>query len=136
MQFNDYLNQYIEAYNNLRDISKVIAKILNDAIEEVIPDIKYSLGWAEAGIDTISFWSNSHDVSSCDLSFKLNCYYLDDIIVEIFPELKNHIDAPYGVYLTKNESDKIRQVLVELKYNDIRKTINTIPRRDHNEFSI
>jgi len=108
------INEYLEAIAKTREKGKALCKKLVEALKPVIPDIKCTLGWAEAGIDTICLWSSSREVSirHGDITALLR------IIEEVFPELEPHFDTPYGVYLTDEEKKKVREILLKLREED------------------
>jgi len=103
---------YKNGIGNAVAAGHIIGEMICTAIEDIIPDIDYSLGWAEAGIDTICFWSNSHQVFTSDYENKVR---FEELIIEVFPELEYNIDTPFGIYLDKDEAEQIKNKLCELK---------------------
>jgi len=110
--FKSLVSKYIKSIEDTRKYGGKICTELKNNLREVIPDIYCTLGWAEAGIDMLCLWSDSRDVSKRGLRGLVK---LSNVIEDEIPELKGHIDAPYGVYLTKDEAERIRQILRRLR---------------------
>jgi len=109
------INLYLKHLGEARIFGEKVAKTIVEALRQIIPDLEWSLGWAEAGIDTICFYSSSRDISKIGLKEVEKYVRLEVVIVEVFPELEFHIDTPYGVYLKKNEVEKAKKLLEEIR---------------------
>ena len=105
------INDYIKAIELVKQRGEEIAEKICEAVSDIIPDISYTLGWAEAGIDTICFWSDKRDTGSK----YHNGERFEEIVEEVFPELSGYVDTPFGVYLTESEAEKVKEKLEELK---------------------
>ena len=114
MNLKKKIAEYKEYLAKATQIAHEIREMICKALHPIIPDLRYTVGWDEAGIDTICFWSDSHG-----WTFKRPRIHLDDIIEEIFPELKYYIDTPFGVLLTPEEAEKARQLLAQLRDNGV-----------------
>lgn len=121
--FLEELKQYKESISTTSIIGNKVVRRLVEAIKPIIPDIEGSLGWAEGGIDMVCLFSDSHSV------FKVSGEdTLDNLIEETFPEFNDtkewydteeiSVYTPFGVYLTPDEFDKIKNVLFVLKHGD------------------
>ena len=106
------IEDYRKAIFQTATRGKKLARLICKTVKGVIPDIEWSLGWAEAGIDTICFWSDSPSINAVDFR---ECVRLNDILTSVFPELQDYIDTPFGIYLTEQEAEKIRTELKQLK---------------------
>jgi len=93
---------------------RIIGTALVDALKTIVPDIDFTIGWTEAGVDTICLWSDSHDVQHKKW-YKRRYTRLESLIVEIFPELERHVDTPFGVFLDPEEADRARSALEKLR---------------------
>ena len=107
------VESYVEAIKETMKWGHVIGRAIVEAVKPTIDDIGYSLGWAEAGVDTICFWSRKRDVSSVGIS--RDYIRLETVIEQVFPELRGRVDAPYGVYLAKDEVKAVKARLEELR---------------------
>ena len=99
-----YVKDLVEIEELANEIGREIVKIC----KPVIKDIEYSLGWDEAGIDTLCFFSDSHSIlHSSDKTIS----DFEKVIVEAFPILEGHIDCPFGILLLDKEIKKIKNRL-------------------------
>jgi len=111
----DLIKKYLDGLATARDAGAEIAKNITEALKPIIPDIEWSLGWHEAGIDTICFYSREYDVHSVDVG-KIDKYdRLPSLIAEVFPELRLHVDTPLGIYIPKERCKEIIECLRKLK---------------------
>ena len=109
------IEKYIEAIRKTEEWGNIVGQMLVDTLSPIIPDIEYSLGWAEAGVDTICLWSERYKVGNVDLERLEEQERLADIIGEIFDGLAWHVDCPFGVWLPPDVAKEVREVLEELK---------------------
>jgi len=109
------IEKYIEAIRKTEEWGNIVGQMLVDALSTIIPDIEYSLGWAEAGVDTICFWSETYKVGNVDLERLEEQERLADIIGEIFDGLTWHVDCPSGVWLPPDVAERVRKALEELR---------------------
>ena len=91
--------------------------MIAEATRVVLPDIKYSVGWHEAGIETICFFSQQGNKVFIREIVGDDSKIVDflDVLLEVFPELVGHVDAPYGIYLYVEDANKLREVLKKLR---------------------
>lgn len=108
MNLIELAHDYEKSVRAAEEAGGKLGEALIKIIEQVIPDIEFSLGWAEAGVDTLCFWSKSHSVSMIDI-WSDKYTPMSDILEEYFPEI--NIDCPFGVYLTKDEERRLRTLL-------------------------
>lgn len=106
------IEDYTDAIIQVEMRGSKLARLICKTVKSVIPDIEWSLGWAEAGIDTICFWSDSHSINTADYR---ECVRFEDILASVFPELQDYIDTPFGIYLTEQEAEKVKTELKRLK---------------------
>ena len=134
MKIEDMIKKYVESCRSAVRYGEQIAEFLADIIRNVVSDIDWSVGWYEAGINTICFYSKSKDVwivskmtrklqeetgkdyiECSETVLREKVVRLEDVIYMVFPELKFHIECPYGVYLTKEEAERLKKLLLEAK---------------------
>lgn len=101
------VNDYLEAIRRAQEAGEKLGELICETVKDIIPDIEFSLGWAEAGVDTLCFHSKSKK--------KWREVPFDTVLREVFPELQFHIDTPYGVYLSQEEAEEIRKRLKALR---------------------
>jgi len=109
------IEKYIEAIRKTEEWGNVVGQMLVDALSPIIPDIEYSLGWAEAGIDTICLWSEKYKAVNVDLENWEELKGLGGIIEEVFSDLAWRIDCPFGVWLPADVAERVREALERLK---------------------
>ena len=51
---------------------------------------------------------------------------METVIEEVFPELKLHVDTPFGVYLRGDEIQRAKRILEEWKAKENRKKEDAI----------
>jgi hypothetical protein len=107
------INTYVNGIDKVVEAGSILGKIFVEELKKVIPDIEYSLGWEEAGVDTLCFQSANCSVSK--KGFNKNNVGLDDIIVKFFPELQHHVETPFGVYLSPKEAKEVREAMRRIK---------------------
>jgi len=106
------IEKYIEAIRKTEEWGNIVGQMLVDALSPIIPDIEYSLGWAEAGVDTICLWSEKYKaLNVADRGTE----DLISIVEEVFPELTWRIDCPFGILLLPDVAEKVREVLEGLR---------------------
>lgn len=122
---NKLLNEY-------RIIAEEIAKAISDAIKDVV-EVEWSLGWYEAGIDTICFYkkensdinnkNNIKNANNMDNEVYNDNSFVEfmDIVEKVFPDLKYSdekpmtIYTPYGIYLSKSVAEEVERRLIQLR---------------------
>lgn len=117
MQFEDLLKQANKKLKEAKKLNEKIADILINELKDIIPDLKYTIGWAEAGIETICLYSDEFKYR-----FLVNEYtFLDWTIEEALPEFKKtlSIQSPFGIRITKEEAEKIKEKLKKLRNKKI-----------------
>ena len=111
MNINETIKDYLGSLQKAEISGRIIGEKICDAVREIIPDIKFSLGWEEAGIDTICFYSK-------EFSSRIEGKHFDWIVGEVFPELEFHVDAPFGIRLTNEEAKLVKKKLEELRKSE------------------
>lgn len=104
------INRYLRCIKEATELGEEIGQSICDALKPIIPDLDYSVGWTEAGVDTICFWSKSHQKirSKFDKS-------LEYLIEKVFPELEGYIETPFGVILSAKEAEEAFKLLTKLR---------------------
>lgn len=106
------LEEYSQAISQARLRAVAFGTRLVELLKKVIPDIEYTIGWAEAGVDTICLWSKSHqDANGSFLDDSI--LFLDEVIsdVLVLERYDFYIDTPFAVYITPEEGEKIKVLL-------------------------
>ncbi|MHA1328380.1 MAG: hypothetical protein ACTSRH_13845 [Promethearchaeota archaeon] len=104
----EHIERYLTYCLNAEKEGYIIAEKISKAIRKFIPDIDYSIGWREGGIDTICFYSKKFNITNIKKDRQV---MLEDVIGSVFPDLKHNIYCPYGIYITKNLARKIKKYL-------------------------
>jgi len=117
MTFRDLLKQADKKLKEAEKLNRKIAEILVAELKDIIPDLKYTIGWAEAGIETICLYSDKFDLKSLDEDYE----FLDWTIEEALPEFKKtlSIQSPFCAYISKEEAEKIKEKLKKLRNKKI-----------------
>jgi len=85
-----------------------VGQMLVKALKPIITDIDYSLGWAEAGVDTICLWSEKYKAAS--MIDNEEAVHLSEIVEEVFgEEFRWHIDCPFGIWLPPDVAEKAKK---------------------------
>jgi len=102
--------EYREAIIKADKVGRELAEMICEIIRPIIPDIDWSLGWAEAGIDTICFWSESRKNPR---QWEEGMRFLDAVLSEVFEGID--FDCPFGVWITEEEAEEIKRMLKEVR---------------------
>jgi hypothetical protein len=122
-QIEDFISDYTTALTKATESGEVVCKILKRALKEIgIKDADWSLGWEEGGIDLLCFYSAKRSILGLSQNKNINhtefandYIRFEKIVPEVFPELKGHIETPFGLYLTKAEAKRLKTRLYALK---------------------
>jgi len=101
------IEKYIEAIEKTKEWGNMVGQMLVDTLRPIIWDIVYSVGWAEAGISVICFWSEEYRGTKGKS--------LAEVIGEVFPELIWHVDCPFEMWLPPDVAERVRKALEELR---------------------
>jgi len=120
----ELIGKYVDAVKRLSEAAKALAEALLEIIRKVVPDTDYSLGWAEAGINTICFYSDSHSdpnkvigIDDTMNACRKATMFLE-VIWDTLPELRSCVDTPFGFWLTKEEAEKLKKLLREARRDE------------------
>jgi len=113
----EHIERYLTYCLNAEIEARIIAEKISKTIKKFIPDIDYSIGWIEGGIDTICFYSKKFDIANIKKDRKV---MLEDVIGSVFPDLEHNIYCPYGIYITKNLARKIKKYLKDIFFKKIK----------------
>jgi len=103
------VDNYLKALENAEAEGEILGQQLTTALRKVIPDLEYSLGWFEAGIDTLCFWSEKAFYT------KKRNIALGQIVLRVFPELEGYVETPEGGWLTERQAKRVRRILEKLQ---------------------
>jgi len=109
------IKKYNRQLSEFKETASNIGELICQALMPIIPDIRYSLGGHESGVDKICFWSEMHGAGAHSYTH----WDLDCTLPEVFPEIKNNFETPVGLYLSKDEAQKAREALLQLKHKII-----------------
>ncbi len=112
----------IDEYRTLLEKVDVCGeKLCNEfkkALEPIIPDIDVQLGGIAMGSNCISFDSPSHSYRS-DIRKLDDSFVFDNVFSEVFPELYYLVNTDFGMYLSTDEVDKVREALKKLRMGNM-----------------
>ena len=113
----DLIENYLKAIEETSKYGQKIGQILVETLKPIFPDIEYSLGWAEAGVDTICLWSEKREIANV---LDEEAISLREIVEEVFgEEFYQHFDCPFGIWLSPDTAKKVKKALEKLKKKDI-----------------
>ena len=117
MKFEELFQQSNTLLEIVEKINEQIAKTIVKTLKDIIPDLEYSIGWTEAGINTICFYSDSYDAISVVRRDNHDYALLGDIIEKTFPNFSGplRIECPSGIYLPGDKAQSVRERLKKLK---------------------
>jgi len=102
------VRQFEIAALRFEEAARVLCEHLTELLQPIIPDIKCQ-GWG----DKIEFFSESHCSTSILLDLDWDKYSFERVLVEIMPELQEHIAFPSQVFLRDEEICQIETLLRE-----------------------
>lgn len=105
------VRRYLKALMDVEAYAESLCRLLENTLKSAIPDIKCNVGWEEAGPDILALYSESHSVGSLSVNEVTARTSLVDVISKYLPELKDHIDCPYGVYLSNEEVKRVEEAI-------------------------
>ena len=109
----ELFNNYLKAISRTEKCGEKVGQALTQALKSVIPDIEYSIGWAEAGVDTICLWSEKYKAANM---IDDGTIPLREIMEEVFgEEFCVCIDCPFGIWLPPDTAKKAKEVLTKLR---------------------
>lgn len=108
--------QYDEDVKRVLDTARKLGSMLTEILREVVPDIVFSIGWEEGGVDSLCFYSRSKAVLGSDNKED----DLELVLSEVFRKYcfggkspRFIIECPFGVYVTEDEAKRIEEILIE-----------------------
>jgi len=107
IKMKEAFEKWKEAIFTAENYASIIGERICKALRPIIPDLTYSVGWAEAGVETLCFYSNRPTQGR---------QMFHDLFRElpIDTEYTVYFDAPFGIYLTKKELEKAKEILLKL----------------------
>jgi len=105
------IEDYLFSIQMVETTGRALGEKLVELLKPLVKDLSFTLGWNESGTDTICFFSRTHG-GDC---WKDGDEFLETVIEEVFPELKLHVDTPFGVYLRGDEIQRAKRILEEWK---------------------
>lgn len=109
--------EFARLVKQVSDLNREIGETIASAIADILPDIKSSVGWAEGGVDCIAFFCDSREILSefyntVEEKIDLGRLLYEEItkpLGEAGAEV--YFETPFGIYVTKEEAEKIRERL-------------------------
>jgi len=107
---------YSQAVVATAEAGEKFGKALVELLKPVIPDLRFTVGWAEGGIEELCLWSDSRDVVTSKVLEKGAPLYiqLDRVLGACFRDAvawPAYIDCPFGVYVTEDEAKRIGTII-------------------------
>jgi len=107
LPLNDLLSLHCVLRDALSVINDMIGRTICSCLSCIILDIDYSVGWEEAGVDTVCFYSKSRQLIRTKENKEL--IRLEDILDEVLGGCR--IETPFGIYVTSQEAEEIKAIL-------------------------
>jgi len=108
----ELFKQWDDAVRAAEKAAEELGRELVRVLRPVLPKLEYSVGWAEGGVDTLCFWDEDRSVSSRGgLVEEDELEYLSNVLGEVFGRGTVRFDTPFGLYLTKEEVERVKEVL-------------------------
>ncbi|MEM2068406.1 MAG: hypothetical protein QXE50_05770 [Nitrososphaerota archaeon] len=110
--------RYVYHLQEAEKLAMEIGDAIENALKPLIPDISYSIGWEEAPcIDVIAFESSTmmRRVIPALHGLLGRVVDLEDIIEQEFPELTDHVRAPFGIYIPESMVPAVKAALTKIK---------------------
>lgn len=105
------IEDYLFSIQMVESTGHALGEKLVELLKPLVKDLSFTLGWNESGTDTICFFSRIREGECWEDGEE----YLETVIEEVFPELKLHVDTPFGVYLRGDEIQRAKKILEEWK---------------------
>ena len=102
----DTLEEYKEALDRAKMYGRELARIFEEALKPVIPDINVKLDLCAHGVDYIDFESEMHS------RWKQGTVWLPGIIKEMCREITPI--SRRGIYMPSEQEGKVREILENL----------------------
>jgi len=113
----ELFKQWDDAVRVAEKAAEELGKELVRILQPVLPKLRYSVGWAEGGVDTLCFWDedrsspNRDGVAEEEEEEGNELERLANVLGEVFGRGAVRFDTPFGLYLTKEEVERVKEVL-------------------------
>jgi len=97
-------------------------KALVELLKPIIPDLRFSIGWQDGGMEGLFLWSESRHVDAIPEEGPFSVA-LDAVLGACFRDAvawPAYIDCPFGVYVTEDEAKRIGTIIKGAKDADRR----------------
>ena len=111
----EVIDKYRKAIREAEKWGNRIGQMLVEALKSAIPDINYSVGWAEGGIVTIYLRSDKYRAIRVPSGKSGEYVGLGGLIEEAFGDFTWYIDCPSGIWLPPDVAEKAKKALEGLK---------------------
>jgi len=116
-EFFRLINEYKQALEEAEKKANRIGKTLVELLRPYVPDITYTIGGCDEGIETIYFWSAEYKKKIREgRRIKYPLFDVEELIIEIFPELEDHIRV-ISDDVEAEVANKIKRTLMRFKEN-------------------
>ena len=105
------IKKYIEKCREAMELANAIGNEICNALKDVMPNLGYFVGQQDGGIEAICFYDRDAEISAFDTEY----YYLDELILEVFPELEGHICCSFGAWVNEEKARIVREKLKSLR---------------------
>jgi len=114
-EFCQLISEYKQALKEAEKKADKIGKTLVELLRPYIPDITYTIGGCDEGIETVYFWSAKYrEGIGKGRKIKYPLFDVEEIITEIFPELEDHIRV-ISADVETEVANEIRKTLIRFK---------------------
>jgi len=121
-EFSQLINEYTRIVKQTEEKANKIGKTLVNLLRLYFPDITHTIGGCDRGIESIFLWAPEYRKRVTSKILRGEGTYprfeLDDLIIEIFPELEDHIRT-IGIEVEAETANKVKQILTEFKEGKI-----------------
>jgi len=114
MDILELAEDYSRAVVATIEAGEKFGKALVGLLRPIIPDLRFTLGWEESGVEELCLWARSRNVMAAAtiLENRAPLYIqLDRVLESYFRGV--YIDCPNGVYVTEDEAKRIEAIIKE-----------------------
>jgi len=103
---------YSQAVVATVEAGEKFGEALVELLKPIIPDLRFTLGWEESGVEELCLWARSRNVMATATILKNRAplyIQLDRVLKSYFRGV--YIDCPNGVYVTEDEAKRIGTII-------------------------
>jgi len=115
--FVEVAKEFTQLLKRVYELNEVLGEALVKALKNVLPDIRHSVGWMEAGVECIALFSQTGqraDFFDPDV-VSLHSIIEEELVKPLSSQgIELTIDTPFGIYIRKDKAEKVRENLRKL----------------------